>query len=300
LGPLPAQAAQPSSDNNERAKQLYREGEKAYRVGKFKDAVAKFEEAYELSGLPAILYNIGLAYTRAYDVTNDVGDLRQAIAILQNFYIEIQKDPELGDLEEIEGQLAELREKLSTAEEAEKERQAEERKRQEELAKQQRENDRKNDRRQVPEGDDPGKKLRLGGIGAMAGGGALFATGAVFFSFYLIKGQQFSEELTNIRREQEEKDCGGSMPEPECTDQSDGMGGIVKGLDGREQTTINNGRLANNLSIFVGGSLAIVGIAGVVAGAVVYARGDKKTKAWKKGEIVLAPTPGGLVLSGKF
>ena len=75
-------------------------------------------------------------------------------------------------------------------------------------------------------------------------------------------------------------------------------------VDSREQTTIDNGRLSNNLSIFVGGSLALVGLAGVVAGAVVYSRGDKKTKAWKKGEIVLAPTLtpnfGGLVLSGRF
>ena len=71
-------------------------------------------------------------------------------------------------------------------------------------------------------------------------------------------------------------------------------------LDSREQTTINNGRLANNLSIFVGGTFAVIGIAGVVTGAILYTRGDKKTKAWKRGEVVLLPTPGGLSLSGRF
>ena len=191
-----AQAAQPSSGDTERAKTLYREGEKAYRVGKFAEAVAKFEEAYQLSGLPTILYNIGLGYTRLYDVTGDIGDLRQAKAVLQNFYIEVQKDPELEDAEVVEAQLKELDEKLAKAEEEERKRKEEERKRQEEARK----NNPKGEGPKAPTGEDPGKTLRLGGIGGMAGGGAFFATGAVLFSFYLIKGQQFSEELVQHPR----------------------------------------------------------------------------------------------------
>jgi tetratricopeptide (TPR) repeat protein len=286
LPPAPVSAAQPSSDETERAKELYREGEKAYRVGKFDVAVQKFEEAYQLSGLPTILYNIGLAYTRRYEVTEDIGDLRQAKAVLQNFYIETQKDPELGDPVEVEKQLAELDEKLGKAEELERQQKEAERKRQEQLAKQ---GDKGENVPKPPSGPDPGRKLRLAGIGAMAGGGGVFAGGAVMFAFFLVKGQQFSEELKNNRADQDTANCNGMPINMECAVLLDA-----------EQTTIDNGRLANTLSVFVGVPLAVVGVAGVVAGAVVYVRGDRKTKAWQDGRVVLVPTPGGLVLSGRF
>lgn len=284
LAPLPVAAAQPSSDDNERAKTLYREGEKAYRVGKFAEAVEKFEAAYELSGLPIILYNIGLAYTRRYDVTSDIADLRQAKVVLQNFYIETQKDPELGDPDEVESQLKELDEKLAKAQEDERARREAERKRQEELAKQQ-----GKDGPKGPVGADPGKKLRLGGIIAMAAGGGFLIGGGVATVVLGLRGQEFAQELKNIRNDQAAAGCGTASPDPECAD-----------LDNRESVTKNNGRKANLLQAGVGIPLLAVGAGALATGIGLFVTGNKRTKAWKKGEVVVLPAPGGLMISGRF
>lgn len=287
LAPMPVAAAQPSSDDTEKAKQLYREGEKAYRIGKFEEAVEKFEAAYELSGLPIILYNIGLAYTRRYDVTGEIGDLRQAKVVLQNFYIETQKDPELGDPDEVESQIKELDQKLAEAEEDEKAKREAERKRQEELAKQQ--GNKGDSGPRTPTGPDPGKKLRLGGIIAIAGGGAFLVGGGVATVVLGLRGQEFAEELKNIRNEQSAAGCSPGDTSMECVD-----------LENRENVTKNNGRKANILQAGVGIPLVAVGVAGMVTGIALLVTGNKRTKAWKKGEVVVLPAPGGFSISGRF
>ena len=68
-------AAQPSEDDIAKGKALYQEGYKFFRLGDYKAAIPKFEEAYALTGLPALLKNIGLAYLKNYDLSQDLGEL---------------------------------------------------------------------------------------------------------------------------------------------------------------------------------------------------------------------------------
>ena len=83
LSPLPrswaistAQAAEPSGQSPEA---LYEVGRKAYRLGKFKDAVEKWEEAYALSEQPLLLYNISLAYKGLYTITDDLDEVIEIV-----------------------------------------------------------------------------------------------------------------------------------------------------------------------------------------------------------------------------
>jgi tetratricopeptide (TPR) repeat protein len=56
--------AQGKAADDARGRELYKEGDKAYAEGDYETAVAKFEEAYELSGRKALLFNIGNAHER--------------------------------------------------------------------------------------------------------------------------------------------------------------------------------------------------------------------------------------------
>lgn len=85
----PATAAtQPASDEPDReaeAQRLFEEGAQAYNLGRFEVAIARFEAAYELSHANALLYNLGQAYSKRYEVDPDPGHLRQARVLYLNF-----------------------------------------------------------------------------------------------------------------------------------------------------------------------------------------------------------------------
>ncbi len=59
FAPLAAHAT-PADDA--KAKALFKEGEKAYNVGDFEGALAKYQEAYQLSPLPGFLFNMAQCY----------------------------------------------------------------------------------------------------------------------------------------------------------------------------------------------------------------------------------------------
>ena len=79
-----AAAAPPAAESPE---QLYEEGRKDYRLGRFQDAIDKWEKAYAIAELPLLLYNIALAYRQLYDVSADVEDLRKGKVVLKNFLV---------------------------------------------------------------------------------------------------------------------------------------------------------------------------------------------------------------------
>ncbi len=72
--------------NEAQAKARFTEGETALRLGHYLDAIEAFEDAYRLSNKVEILYNIGLAYRRAYGVENRPEYLRRALDIYRTFY----------------------------------------------------------------------------------------------------------------------------------------------------------------------------------------------------------------------
>ncbi len=67
------------------AKARYSEGETALRLGHYQDAIEAFEDAYRLSQRVEILFNIGLAYRRAYGVVDKPEYLRRALEIYRTF-----------------------------------------------------------------------------------------------------------------------------------------------------------------------------------------------------------------------
>ncbi len=66
------------SPQDARARDLFREGDELYSQGRYEEALANFEEAYELSQRPLLLYNIANAQERA-------GDWDEAVVTLERY-----------------------------------------------------------------------------------------------------------------------------------------------------------------------------------------------------------------------
>lgn len=267
-------APEEEDENTKAARDAYNEGERAYRLGRFEEAAVAFERAYELSDLPDILYNIGLSHLRWYDVDPDTAHLRKAKVVFQNYVIEIQKNPDLGDLEEAEAIIAQIDEKLAAAAEEEKDPD-------------------EGPAEPVDAGPDPGKKLRMGGAIAMGIGGAFVVAGLVSGVVLGVRGQEFEGDLANAYNERDALGCTPNDGRPECDEVND-----------RIEIFRNNGQQANALAVGLGLTLGGVGLIGVVTGAVLFVQGNKKTKAWEQKQLTVVPTWGpdraGLAISGRF
>lgn len=81
--------AAPSADD--KAQQRYQAGLEAFEAGRFGEAAAAFEEAFELAGDPTLLYNVSIAYEKA-------GKLDEALEALDQ-YAELAPDSERADIE---------------------------------------------------------------------------------------------------------------------------------------------------------------------------------------------------------
>ncbi|WP_181232907.1 hypothetical protein [Enhygromyxa salina] len=273
--PTPPGLLAPPVDTNAEARAAYESGETAYRLGRFEDAAVSFERAYELSGLSDILYNIGLAHLRWYDVDVDIKHLRRAKVVFQNYVIEIQKNPDLGDLDEAESLIAQIDEKIAAdggaAEPPQQDPQP----------------------APVVEGPDPGKKLRLGGGISMGLGGALIVGGVVSGVLFGLRGQGLEDDLNAEYDARNEMGCVENDPRPDC-----------EAIFARISDFRSRGQASNNLAIGLGASLGAIGLIGVAVGAVLFVKGNKKTKAWQQGQVSVAPmwspSGAGLSVSGRF
>lgn len=87
LQPALALAQQSARDDEDVAKALFQAGKAAYEAGKYADALKYFEQAYEQSQRPRMLYNVGQAADRA---RND----ERALEAFRRF-IELFPDDEL-------------------------------------------------------------------------------------------------------------------------------------------------------------------------------------------------------------
>ncbi len=130
-----------------------------------------------------------------------------------------------------------------------------------------------------PTGPDPGKKDRLAGVIMMSTGGVLALGGAAFGVVMALRGNEFTQDL---------EDC---KADPSCSDST-------------RNTIIDNGQKANRLGLGIAIPLAVAGTAVLGAGVGVFIRGDKKTKAWQKSKVSVAPafsgTFVGVGVSGRF
>ncbi|MCA9656069.1 MAG: hypothetical protein KC501_39560 [Myxococcales bacterium] len=259
---------------------LYEEGVKAYRLSRFGEAVEKWEKAYDLSERALLLYNIALAYKGLYGISGDLEDLRKARAVMNNFLIIAQSDPDV-QADDAAERLAEIDAMIVEAE-----------------ASQGEEPDPDPDppviiepRPMLPDGPDPGKKLRIAGAATLGAGGLLLVTGAVLGIYFGVRGQEFSDELRQLQAER--SDLCLDPASQDCLEQ-----------DAAIDNARSNGRAANlglGLSMGVGGGLGVVALG---AGAILFVQGNRKTAEWKKtgfaAHLRLVPTGRGLALHGRF
>jgi tetratricopeptide (TPR) repeat protein len=260
---------------------LYEEGRKAYRLGRFAEAVQKWELAYDKSERPLLLYNISLAYKSLYGLSGDIEDLRKARAVMNNFLVIAQADADV-DADDAEERIAELDRMIADA--------------QANVPKPEPDPDEPKDEPKpitTPTGPDPGRTLRIAGASTMGAGGLLVVTGSVVGIFLGVKGQEFSDELRQLQAERDDV-CGGDEDSLDCRQQ-----------DANIQTARNNGRKANlglGLSLGIGGGLGLVAL---TAGAILFVQGNRRTAEWKRTgfarhELRLVPTGRGLAISGRF
>lgn len=275
--------AQPAEEAPE---ELYDQGRKAYRVGDFQTALDKWERAYDLSDNGLLLYNISLAYRGLYTITKDIGDLRRARVVLDNFIKVAQSDPSI-DEDDAPQKLAELDAQIVDAEEkATRDKQSANPPTPLVLP------EARQSQQQPSRGPDSGRTLRLTGIGMMVSGGAVALTGAGLALFYAIKGREFSDLLATNNNEFDQAGCDPRMPQ--------GMNCLQ--LQENIDTYRANGRQANVLAAGLGATLGGVGVVAVVAGVLVYKEGNKRTKQWEQGlgSLKIGPWGRGISVSGRF
>jgi hypothetical protein len=99
-----AQDAAPSSpgERDKLARTRFEQGRDAYRDGRYRDAWALFHEAYQLSGRPELLYNIGQAADR----------LGQDSEALQAFDMYLQQLPAASNRHDVENRVRALKERV--------------------------------------------------------------------------------------------------------------------------------------------------------------------------------------------
>jgi tetratricopeptide (TPR) repeat protein len=84
----------------QRARRLFREGSQLYDQADFDAAIARFEEAYRLSNLPALLFNIAQAYRQ-----KGPGQCATALRYYQHY---LQDEPSASNRQEIEELIQEM------------------------------------------------------------------------------------------------------------------------------------------------------------------------------------------------
>jgi tetratricopeptide (TPR) repeat protein len=77
LAAVPAYAQTPGV--KEEAQRLFREGQAAYRLGKYEEAIGFYERTYRLMQHPAFVFNIGQAYRKRWETEKKVELLRRAL-----------------------------------------------------------------------------------------------------------------------------------------------------------------------------------------------------------------------------
>lgn len=93
----------------------YRRGEQAYALGNYEQAVRHFERSYQLSNFADLLYNLGMAYAQWHGLDGDVGHLRKAKRLFQNYTKRLAENPEMdqSQRDEAEAQVARIDEQIA-------------------------------------------------------------------------------------------------------------------------------------------------------------------------------------------
>jgi len=261
------------------AEELYAEAERAYFIGDYVTAVSKFEAAYAKSQLPQLLYNVGLAYMRRYELTKDVADLRRAHSVLTNFRVELERDPTIGSAQNV-GELLKQIERSLAAHDTRKPLTTKAVKPATSEATPASCPDPSPARTIVKQAD-----TRRAGAALLTLGGLSLAAGVASGLGFALKGRQFRGDLTDVTAMQQQA-CDGDESSAQCA-----------GYTQSVTLTRANGHTANILAGTLGGGLTALGVAGLVAGAVLYTRPGRTDR---RARIQAGPSIGGVWLRGSF
>jgi tetratricopeptide (TPR) repeat protein len=83
-----------ADDARDQARKAFAAGEAAYNLSHFDEALQKYEEAYRLSHVPALLFNIGQVHRRLFEDTRDLEHGRKAREAYQAYLREVPMSPQ--------------------------------------------------------------------------------------------------------------------------------------------------------------------------------------------------------------
>lgn len=253
------------------AETLYQQGEEAYWLGDFRTAVTKFEAAYSASRLPALLYNVGLAYLRRFEISADPLDLQRARAVLRNYSIELEKDPSLGQAENVPKLLAQIDEQLAKVEPSRPATAAV-----------------VDTCPELPVAPPPvaPPRTRRAGIALLGVSSFVLAGGVASALSLAFTGQRFRGQLAELQADPMTAACVG-VSSAACDVHAQ-----------RIDVTVANGRAANLMAGALGGGLTALGAAGLIVGGVLF-KGSTRASG-RRASLRLGPSLGGVVVGGSF
>ena len=91
-----------SKGDMSRAETEFRKAEDLFAAGQYRDAVERYEKAYELSEIPDILFNIGQCY-------RNLGDYKSAVDHFERY---LEGKPDADNRDAVERTIADLNKKL--------------------------------------------------------------------------------------------------------------------------------------------------------------------------------------------
>lgn len=174
----PSAHAQPKSEKaaaDVRARELFLKGDTAYAEGRYEEALAAFQEAYDLSGRPQLLFNVSNSLER-------LGRYQEAVDALEKYLA----SGKAKDRDVVQKRLTNLKKRVE-----------EQKAEQDRLAKEEEERQRKEEEERRQREEAEGRRAAGGGGGSVApppekpsgpvlpwiligGGGVVAATGVVF------------------------------------------------------------------------------------------------------------------------
>jgi tetratricopeptide (TPR) repeat protein len=112
----PEPEPEPAVDDRAAAAASFLEGSKYYELGQYPIAIEKFERAWELSHEPLLLFNLGQAYWKWFEVDPDAEHLRRAKQNFENYDKRMRGSPGY-DATEVHRYVERIGEQLVKAEE---------------------------------------------------------------------------------------------------------------------------------------------------------------------------------------
>lgn len=93
--PEPEPDPGPSQEDLQRqeAATLFREGSMYYELGQYEDAIPKFEAAWKLAPEPQLLFNLGQAHRRWFEIDPQIDHLRNSKTFFINYDKRMKSDP---------------------------------------------------------------------------------------------------------------------------------------------------------------------------------------------------------------